>query len=231
MHSRTVYTIQDLPIGERPRERLIKHGPAALSEAELLAIILRTGTAEENVVELSKRILMEYNLAKLCQTSISEIKRFRGISDVKACQILACIELANRIHSFEKPTNVTITTSHDVFDLIGPRLRFSKKETFTGLYLDTRNCLIKEEVISLGNLNTSVVHPREIFNIAIRELANSVIIVHNHPSGNPEPSKDDIDITRILVRAGQLIGIPIIDHIIIGDKNYLSMADRRIVQF
>jgi len=227
----TVYTIRDLPLGERPRERLVKYGSAALSEAELLAIILRTGTPRENVLDLSKRILRDYNLGELCQLGINEIQKFRGISTVKACQILASVELARRINSFGKAINPLLNSSKEVFSLLGPELRFLKKECFIGLYLDTRNSLIKKEMISLGNLNTSVVHPREIFNLAIRESANSVIIVHNHPSGNPEPSKEDIEITKILIRAGQVIGIPIIDHVIIGDKSYFSMADRNLIKF
>jgi DNA repair protein RadC len=231
MNTGTVYAIRDLPLHERPRERLISSGPGALSEAELLAIILRTGTSNENVVELSKRILRDYTLAELSLLGFNEVQKFRGISTVKACQILSCAELARRINSFSRAPLTQINSSKDVFNLLSPELRFLRKESFIGLYLDTRNALIKKETISLGSLNTSVVHPREIFSSAIRESANSVIIVHNHPSGNPEPSKEDIDITRILVRAGQLIGIPIIDHVIIGDSSYFSLADRQSLKF
>ncbi len=231
MHQGLVYAIKDLPSGERPRERLMKYGPASLSEAELLAIILRVGTYQENVVELSKRILMEHSLKDLCQLGIGELKRFRGINDAKACQIQACAELASRIYASRAEPKATIESSKDVHELIYPELRFTKKENFFCLYLDTRNSLIKKELVSVGNLNTSVIHPREIFRSAIRESANSVIMAHNHPSGNPEPSRDDIEITKLMISAGKLMGIHVLDHVVIGEAGYVSMADRNLVKF
>lgn len=231
MQSGIVYTIKELPPDERPRERLIKYGAANLSEAELLAIIIRVGTAKENVVELSRRILREHSLRDICQLSIGELKRFEGINDVKACQILACAELASRIYSSRACEKSQIGTSREVYSMIYPELRFTKKENFFCLYLDTRNSLIKKELVSVGNLNTSVIHPREIFRSAIRESANSVIMVHNHPSGNPEPSGDDIEITKLMVSAGKLMGIPVLDHVVIGENGYVSMADRNLVKF
>lgn len=231
MHQGIVYAIKDLPADERPRERLIKYGASSLSEAELLAIILRVGTIQENVVDLSKHILREHSLRDLCQLSIGELKRFRGINDAKACQIQACAELATRIYSSSAAQKSQIDTSKDVYGLIYPELRFTKKENFFCLYLDTRNSLIKKELVSVGNLNTSVIHPREIFRSAIKESANSVIMVHNHPSGNPEPSSDDLEITKLLINAGKLMGIHVIDHVVIGEGGYVSMADRNLVKF
>lgn len=231
MHQGLVYAIRDLPLGERPRERLMRYGAGSLSEAELLAIILRVGSVQENVVELSKRILMEHSLQDLCQLSLGELKHFRGINDAKACQIQACAELASRIYSSRISPKANLESSRDVYNLIYPELRFTKKENFFCLYLDTRNSLIKKELVSVGNLNTSVIHPREIFRSAIKESANSVILVHNHPSGNPEPSIDDIEITKLLISAGKLMGIHVLDHVVIGDSGYASMADRNIVKF
>ena len=231
MHIGTVYAIRDLPLDERPRERLMKYGAPALSEAELVAIILRTGTTQENVVELSKHILRAHSLRDISQMGINELKQFRGINDAKACQLLACAELATRIYSAKASPKAVVGSSKDVHNLIYPELRFTKKEHFYCLYLDTRNSIIKKELISVGNLNTSVIHPREIFRSAIKESANSVIFAHNHPSGNPEPSKDDIEITRMLISAGKLMGIPVLDHVVIGETGYVSMADKNLLQF
>jgi DNA repair protein RadC len=209
----------------------MKYGASNLSEAELLAIILRVGTVQENVVDLSKHILREYSLRDLCQLGITELKQFRGINDAKACQLLACAELASRIYASASSPKSKIDASRDVYELIYPELRFTKKENFFCLYLDTRNTLIKKELVSVGNLNTSVIHPREIFRSAIKESANSVILVHNHPSGNPEPSKDDLEITNLLINAGKLMGIHVLDHVVIGESGYVSMADRNLVKF
>ena len=226
-----VYAVRDLPFEERPRERMMKNGPSALSEAELLAIILRTGTAEENVIDLSKHILMEHSLKDLCQTGIGELKRYRGINDAKACQIMAAAELANRIYKARNEGSSSISSSRDVFNLVYPDLRFSKKEHFFCIYLNTRNEVIKKELVSVGNLNTSVIHPREIFRSAIRESANTVILVHNHPSGNPEPSSEDVQITKIIIEAGRLMGIQVLDHVVIGEGTHISMAERGIAKF
>jgi DNA repair protein RadC len=223
--------LKDLPLRERPRERLIKYGAGALSDSELLAIVLRTGTVNENVIDLSKRIISQYNLQGLCSASLAELKRFKGINNAKACQILAVVELSKRISLSAKADNTKIKNSGGVYDLLYQEMRFEKKESFVGLYLDSRNNLLKKEIISIGTLNTSVVHPRELFRTAILESANSIIIVHNHPSGDPTPSKEDLELTKLLIAAGKLIGIPLLDHIIIGEKKYFSMADRNILCF
>lgn len=226
-----MYTIKDLPRLERPRERLMQQGVKALSEAELLAIILRTGTKYENVVELAKRVIRGYNIKELSKASLNQLKAFSGISTAKACQLVASFELGNRVYSFNKASKVYINTSKDVVKLLKPELSFLKREHFVGLYLDSRNCLLKKETVSIGGLNTSIVHPREIFNIAIQESANSVIVAHNHPSGNPKPSKDDIEITKMLVKASKIIGIDLLDHVVLGEGKYVSMAENNLVRF
>lgn len=226
-----IYTIKDLPISERPRERLMQQGANALSDAELLAVILRTGTRYENVVDLAKRMLREFDIKTLSQASLNQLKGFSGINTAKACQLLACFEIGKRLYAFNKGMRVFINNSKDAVKLLRPELSFLKKEYFVGLYLDSRNCLLRKEIVSIGGLNTSIVHPREIFKIAIQESANAVIAVHNHPSGNPKPSKDDIEITRKLVKAGHIVGISLVDHIIIGDNSYVSMAESNLVGF
>lgn len=226
-----IYKVKDWPTQERPRERLINKGAASLSDSELIAIILRTGSSNENVVDLSKRILKKFSLQELSQASLSQIIQFNGISNAKACQILACFELAKRVFSGVNPQKICIESSKDVAMIICPELRFLKKEQFIGIYLDSRNCLIKKDIISIGGLNTSIVHPRELFKVAIQESANSVIIAHNHPSGNPKPSNDDILITKKIINAGKIIGIPVLDHIVVGENNYVSMAEQNLAKF
>ncbi|MBW2970869.1 DNA repair protein RadC [Candidatus Woesearchaeota archaeon] len=228
---RNLFTIKDWPIAERPRERLIKQGPAALSNSELLAILLGTGSSTENVVDLAKRILAKHNLQEISQASITQIKEFRGINDAKACQLMACFELSKRLYTFNHRESNYIESAKDIAQLLFPDMRFLKKEQFVGVYLDSRNCLIKKEIISVGGLNTSIVHPRELFKTAIQESANSVIVAHNHPSGNPKPSGDDIEITKKIISAGRVIGIPIIDHVVIGEQGYFSMSEENIVRF
>jgi DNA repair protein RadC len=223
--------LRDFPIGERPRERMARLGPSALSDSELLAIIIRTGTQESNVIDLSREILKTHSLKTLCQSGFGDLKRFKGISDVKAGQILAVIELSKRIHAFSNNEKEIIEGSKDVANLMFSELRFCPKEQFYALLLDTRCGLIKKEQVSLGNLNTSIVHPREIFRSAITERANSIILVHNHPSGNPTPSNDDIQITKQIVKAGNLVGIRVVDHIVIGESSFVSMSDTALVSF
>jgi DNA repair protein RadC len=227
----TLFSIKDLPQSERPRERLIQHGSGALSEAELLAILLRTGTSRENVVELATRVLKSYNIRELSQVSLAQLREFRGISNAKACQIAACFELARRVNAFSDAKKTLIGSSKDVARILMPEMRFLKKEHFVGLYLDSRNQLIKKSIITIGSLNGSIAHPREIFKVGVQESANSVILAHNHPSGNPKPSQDDILITKKLVSGGRLLGIPVLDHVVIGESGYVSMAEEKLVDF
>ena len=231
MKSGPIYAIKDLPRSERPRERLEKQGASSLSEAELLAIVLRTGSRFESVLDMSKRILRELNLKELSQASLNQLKSFRGINTAKASQLIACFELAKRVHSYTEEDDIFLDSSQDVVKLLKAELDFMKREHFIGLYLDSRNKLLRKETISIGGLNSSIVHPRELFKIALQESANSIILVHNHPSGITEPSKDDIEITNMLIKSSKIMGIDILDHVIIGEKGFTSMAEKGIVDF
>jgi len=219
------FTIHDLPISERPRERLQKLGIGALSAQEILALILGRGIAGESVMVTAQRLLSQFgNLKGIAGASVEELSQVKGIGVAKASQIKAAFELANRLEGYaEAGDKPLVKTPEDIVALVKGRLKDKKKEHFLALLLDTRNRLIKVSEISVGSLETSVVHPREVFKEAISASAASVIFVHNHPSGDPEASEDDIKLTKRLAEAGEIVGIDVLDHIIIGDKKYLSL--------
>ena len=221
--------ILDLPLEDRPRERLIKHGAESLSNAELLAIILRTGTKNENAVNLANRLLKDYNLKQLTQVALPQLRAISGIKEAKACQLLACFELAKRLEAFVEIPKPKIETSKDVYRLLSPKMRNLKKECFIALYLNTKNCLLREEIVSTGSLNANIIHPREVFKSAILESAAALIIAHNHPSGDPTPSKDDLELTERLIKVGRLVGIELLDHLIIGDGRFVSLKERGLI--
>ena len=208
------FTIHDLPISERPRERLQKLGAEALSAQEILALILGRGIAGESVMVTAQRLLSQFGSLKgIASASLEELAQVKGIGVAKASQIKAAFELTNRV----------VKTPDDVAGLVQGRLRDKKKEYFLALLLDTRNQLIRVAEISVGSLDSSIVHPREVFKEAVSASAASVIFVHNHPSGDPEASEDDIKLTKRLAEAGEIMGIDVLDHIIFGDKKYLSL--------
>jgi DNA repair protein RadC len=219
------FTIRDLPLSERPRERLQKLGVEALSAQEILAVILGRGIAGESVMVTAQRLLSHFgNLKGLASASVEELSQVRGIGLAKAAQIKAAFELANRVEGYtEAEDKPIVKTPEDVVNLVRSRLKGKKKEHFLALLLDTRNRLIKVAEISIGSLDASIVHPREVFKEAISASAASVIFAHNHPSGITEASEDDIKLTKRLVKAGEIVGIDVLDHIIIGDKDYLSL--------
>lgn len=217
--------ILDMQKDERPRERLIKNGASALSDSELLAIILRTGSKKENVINLSQRILGEYNIKQLSQINLTQLMKIHGIKESKATQISACFEIARRLESFNSVEKPKISSPEDVYRRLFPRMREQKKEMFIELCLDTKNHILKEEVISMGSLNANVVHPREVFKLALTESAAHIIVAHNHPSGDPTPSREDIEITKKLVETGNIMGITVLDHVIIGDGRHFSMKE------
>jgi len=222
--------IHDLPEEERPRERLVRNGPESLSNAELLAIILRTGSREENVVSMCNRILSEYSIKQLSLANIKRLTQIHGIGEAKAAQITALFELARRLETFVEEPKRKVRSPKDVYTMMYPKMREQKKEKFITLYLDTKNQILKEETVSIGSLNASIVHPREVFKSALLESSASVIMIHNHPSGDPSPSREDIMVTEKLVEGGKLLGIDVLDHIIIGDGKYVSLKDEGFVR-
>lgn len=218
--------IKDIPKIEQPREKLEKYGSGKLSDAELLAILLRTGTKDLNVVDLSKKILRKFKNEKISEIDLKEFKRIHGLGAAKACEIVACFELGRR---FLKGKQASILLSpKDVWDRMAD-IRNSKKEHFVVFYLDSRSQEIEREIISIGTLNESLVHPREVFEPAIIRKAASVIISHNHPSGDLEPSDDDIEITKKLVGAGKILGIKIVDHVIVAKNSFFSFKEKGII--
>jgi len=210
--------IKDLPDSPKPRERFLKFGAEALSDAELFAIILRTGLVGENVIEMSNRLISKFGLVDLFNKSLKELQEIKGIGENKAMQLLTIAELGKRCNE-EKNVIKKITCAEDVFKLFNIRLRDKKQEHFYMLMLDTKNQIVDKPVlITKGILDASIIHPREIFNAAVKNSASKIILVHNHPSGNPEPSEEDLEVTKKIIDSGEMIGIKVVDHVIIGSK-------------
>ncbi|MDF2523082.1 MAG: hypothetical protein K0R31_723 [Clostridiales bacterium] len=226
--------IKDLPISERPYEKLEFNGPEMLSNAELLAIIIKTGNKEETSVALAQRILKldeeETGLGFLYNMSLEQLRDIQGIGRVKAIQLKALMELSRRIaSSLGNNRNSIIKSSSDVKAFFMEEMRYLKKEVFKVVFLNTKNKIIKSIDISVGSLNASIVHPREVFSEAVKISCSGVIFIHNHPSGDPEPSGEDIETTHRLIEAGNILGIKVLDHIIIGDGRYLSLKEKGII--
>ena len=224
--------IKDIPKDGRPRERFLKHGPEALSDAELFAILLRTGTrgkrgeVGENVIDMSNRLIVEYGLDKLLECSLKELQEIKGIGPSKAMQILTIAELQKRINQSKKPVK-KITCAKDVFEYFHERLKDEKQEHFFVLMLDTKNNIIGEQLISKGILDASIIHPREVFKPAIKNSASKIILVHNHPSGDSQPSGEDLEITEKIVGAGKEIDIKVLDHVIVSREGYWNLNENK----
>lgn len=222
--------IKDLPDEEKPREKMLQSGAGALSNAELIAVILRTGNMQESAVHLAERLISRSGgLRYLPDLTIEELQTFKGIGPAKAVQIKAALELGRRVSASSYDHETVITSPRHVADLFMEELRYRKKEYFKLLLLNTKNRVISREEISVGSLNASIVHPREAFIAPLKKSAASVILVHNHPSGDPTPSQEDLAVTRRLVESGKLLGIEVRDHIIIGDGCYLSFKEKGLI--
>lgn len=222
--------IKDLDISQRPREKLKYYGYETLSDEDLLAILIETGSKKKNAIEISREILGEFSAEELLSISIEELCEIDGIKLAKASKIIAAIQLGKRLS--EKIINKEIkciNSCDDVFNLMENKFLDTKKEHFYAILLNTKNVIISKELISTGDLNSSIVNPRECFTRAVRKSANSVIFVHNHPSGNPKPSTNDKFITERLVKAGEILNISVLDHIIIGNNEYFSFRKENII--
>jgi DNA repair protein RadC len=223
--------VKDLPADDRPREKLVLRGSQSLTDAELLAILLRTGKKGVSVVQLAQEIIsMHGNLAKLAVKSLQNLTTINGIGKDKAATLIAALEIGRRVQSQSKWLHdKKITSPSEVAEKYIPLLKDELKERFMILCLNSSNKIIREEVISIGSLNASVVHPREVFKAAVENSAAGIILLHNHPSGNPDPSNEDINITKKLVEGGKLLDVPVFDHIIIAGNSYTSFVERRLM--
>jgi DNA repair protein RadC len=215
------------PESERPRERLLKEGPESLSDAQLIAILLRVGRRDSSAMHVAMELLQQLGgLQGLANRGIEELCQIAGVGPAKAAQLRAAIELGKRVLSAPLSTGMRIGSSADLFKHYYPLLRDLRREVFKIVLLDAKHTVIRDATVSEGSLTLSIVHPREVFSLAIREAAAAVIFLHNHPSGDPQPSTEDRELTRRLVAAGELLGIQVLDHVIIGDGLYISFADQ-----
>ena len=221
-----ISVISDLPVIERPREKMLRYGPGKLSDSELLSIIIGTGTRELGVLALAESILSHFGRQGLPYAGCADLSVFNSLGPARACRIAAIFELGKRFLA-DKKNNIYLKP-RDIWDELR-EIRDSKKEHFVSFYLDTRNQEIHKEIISIGTLNLSLVHPREVFEPAIRNLAASIIVAHNHPSGYIEPSNEDIKTTKRLAEAGKLLGIELLDHVIVSRNGYTSMKEKGFI--
>ncbi|MDQ0196770.1 RadC family protein [Paenibacillus wynnii] len=229
MESQTLM-LRDLPHEERPRERMMQYGAESLSQAELLAILLRTGTHRESAIGIAQRMLSQVGgLRQLADLSIKELTSIKGIGPAKAIQLKAGIELGRRMSNSRLNQPVIIRSPYDAADILTEQLRYLQKEHFVCLFLNTKNHVIAQETLSMGSLNASIVHPREVFRAAIKCSSASIICAHNHPSGDPTPSPEDISLTSRLLQAGEIVGIDVLDHLIIGDSGFVSMKEKGLM--
>lgn len=222
--------IRQWPEDERPRERLLKKGSEFLTDAQLLSILLRTGKAKTNALTIVVELLKwAGSLRAVGQLSAAELQTVDGVGPAKAAQIKAAVELGKRIAARPLAVRLKVLSSKDIYVHYHPSLSELKKEVFLALLLDGKNRVIREVLISQGSLTVNVVHPREVFNPAIRDSAAAIVVIHNHPSGDPYPSPEDIDLTKRLVATGEILGIKVLDHVVVGDGSYYSFADRQLL--
>ncbi len=223
-------TIKEMPSEERPRERMHTYGVSALTTAELIAILIRTGSGERSAVSVGEFLLSEFGSIKgVATASIEQIAKVKGLGMVKAGQIKAAIEFGNRLALFTEEGRPTIGGPRDVSNLLMPDLRHQKKEHLKSLLMDTKNRVLAIRTVSIGDLSSSIVHPREVFKDAVVASAASVIVAHNHPSGDPTPSAEDVAVTKRLIQAGEIMGIDLLDHIVLGDGTFVSLKERGLI--
>lgn len=222
--------IKDLPENERPRERLFRYGSESLSNVELLAILLGSGTKNENIISLSSRIIRDNGgLNGIFNSSLEDFTSINGIGKAKASKLLAMIELSKRFKSFKDGDNYKISSPKDAAFLVMEEMKLLKQEQLKVIMLNTKNVVINVKKVFVGSLNSSIVHPREVFNDAIKKSSASIIICHNHPSGDPTPSDEDIKVTIRIKKCGEILGIQLIDHLIIGNGIYISLKEKGIL--
>lgn len=220
--------VRDLPEEERPREKLIQRGASALSDTELLAILLRTGTSSVSVLHLAEEVLAKYQdkgLIAIMNMSPQEIASVHGVGLAKAAAIVAAVELGRRLSTRAAQKTEKIEGPEDAAHYVMPMLRYEQKEHFLVILLDVRNRILATPTISVGGLTSSIAHPREVFQEAIRHSAAALILVHNHPSGDPSPSREDIQITKQMMKAGEIMGIPVLDHIVLANDEFVSIKE------
>lgn len=220
------YQIKNLNPDERPIEILMEKGEKALNNAQLLAILLNTGTKNKSAIMLASELInAQDGIRNLNGLTVEELSKFKGIGKTKACRIIAALELGVRISVAKGIENFKIASSQDAGNIYMEELRYKKKEIFRVVFLNTKNVIISHKDVSQGSLNASIVHPREVFLEAIKKSSHKIILIHNHPSGDPQPSPEDLSITGRLVEAGKIIGIEILDHLVIGDGRYYSFKE------
>lgn len=225
-----MFMIKEIPFEERPRERFLKYPSHTISTHELIAIILRTGSKQESVIELAKRILYKYeNLKELSNVSIKDLMKIRGIGTSKAIELLAAFELGKRVSKESFIPQVKLFSPESIYLFLKDELEMKTQEHFLALYLNTKGELLKKETLFIGSLNSSLIHPRELFKHAVLNSAATIIVSHNHPSGDPTPSAQDIEITKILCKNGKMMDIELLDHIIIGKDRYYSFKEKGII--
>ncbi len=223
--------IRRLPENEKPREKLMREGKEKLSTTEIIAILIGSGTGGKSALELASEVISmdSSGIRFLAECRPEELITIKGIGRAKACEILAAVELGRRIAAIPKIDNVRIEKSSDIADIFMERMRYYKKEHFISLLINVKGEIIEEAEVSIGDLCSSTTHPREVFIDAVRRSAGSVIFIHNHPSGDPTPSSADIETTRRLIESGDILGIPVLDHIVIGDGCYISMRAQGMI--
>ncbi|AGA70470.1 DNA replication and repair protein RadC [Desulfitobacterium dichloroeliminans LMG P-21439] len=222
--------LKDLPEELLPRERLFQCGPEALSNREILAILLRTGLKGENVLDFAERLLTQAGgLSGLARLTVHELTQLHGMGNAKAAELKAALELGRRSVSSDPLVRPVINSPQDIAHLVMEEMRYLDREHFRVVSLSTKNHVLGISSISVGSLNSSLVHPRECFKEAIRRNSNAIILLHNHPSGDPSPSREDLDVTQRLSDGGQILGIEVLDHVIIGDNRYISLKERGIL--